>query len=204
MLAVKADKRGKKVHHSVAPISYNSTPPKTQWTDLYWWNSVALFSEEAKVYGEHLFYYMRILEWGLRPSSFLSVLYYSRTIVLFYMLMNDTKSIMWFEIPKDIFFFIHKYRKNNMTWNSQVLALAFEGLCFPVAQIHRIELGTSSSLSAEDSSETGDLKWWFGGRWFLMGCVMWSFFFQFSLMLLFGFEWSLLVKIIYGGEWPCI
>ncbi len=29
MQAVKADKRGKKVHHSVAPISYNSIPPKT-------------------------------------------------------------------------------------------------------------------------------------------------------------------------------
>lgn len=28
MQAVKADKRGKKIHHSVAPISYNSIPPK--------------------------------------------------------------------------------------------------------------------------------------------------------------------------------
>lgn len=60
MQTVNAYKREKKVHHSIAPISYNAIPPKNHWTDLYWCNSLALFSEEAKVYWEPLFYYMRI------------------------------------------------------------------------------------------------------------------------------------------------
>lgn len=66
------------------------------------------------MYGEPLFFYMRILESGVyvHPLACLFCItesYNVIVVVLFYLLMNDTKSIMWFEIPKYKFFsFINK------------------------------------------------------------------------------------------------